>query len=177
MESIEVNDRDVIRAQIGRPPRGLLGVPIRCSYGYPQAIRVAPLVDGKPFPTLFWLTCPFLAKEVDRLEANGWVGRLERRMAEDESLRWAMEQAHDRYVAARSAELAAEERRAVGSAGMGASLIERGIGGIADRRRLKCLHLHVAHALAGENPIGTIVLGMLEAVECGPECVLCVPRE
>ena len=82
MELISLSDWDVIAEQIGRRPRGLAGVPVRCSYGFPQVIRVRPLVDGKPFPTLFWLTCPYLVREVDRLEADGWIGRLERRMAE-----------------------------------------------------------------------------------------------
>ena len=49
MESIPLNDRDVIAAQIGRRPRGVVGVPVRCSYGYPQVIRVRPIVEGAPF--------------------------------------------------------------------------------------------------------------------------------
>jgi hypothetical protein len=173
MESISMNDRNVIAAQIGRRPRGLVGAPVRCSYGYPQVTRVHPLVDGMPFPTLFWLTCPYLAKGVDRLEAGGWIGRLERRMAEDESLRAAMERAHERYVELRSALWTAEDRQSIEDGGLASSLLGKGIGGIADRRRLKCLHLHVAHALADENPVGSIVLGMLLGVECRPEEVIC----
>ena len=173
MESIPLSDRNVIAAQIGRRPRGLVGVPVRCSYGYPQVIRVRPLVDGKPFPTLFWLTCPYLAKEVDRLEADGWIGRLERRMAEDEELRAGMARAHERYVERRVALLSDGERRTIEPRGQAFNLLEKGIGGIADHRRLKCLHLHVAHALADENPIGRIVCEMLPAAECRPEQVIC----
>ena len=173
MESISLSDRNVIAAQIGRRPRGLVGVPVRCSYGYPQVIRVRPLVDGRPFPTLFWLTCPYLAKEVDRLEADGWIGRLERRMAEDEGLRAGMAQAHERYIEKRVALLSDGERHTIESRGQASSLLEKGIGGIVDRRRLKCLHLHVAHGLADENPIGRIVCGMLPAAECRAEQVIC----
>jgi hypothetical protein len=173
MESIPLIDRNAVAAQIGRRPRGLLGVPVRCSYGYPQVIRVRPLIEGEPFPTLFWLTCPYLVKEVDRLEAVGWIGRLEKRLAEDEALRAGMERAHRRYVEARSALLSEGERRTIESRGLASGLLEKGIGGIADRRRLKCLHLHVAHALADENPVGAIVLGKLSAIECGPEEVIC----
>ncbi len=173
MESIPLSDRNAIAAQIGRRPRGLLGVPVRCSYGYPQVIRVRPLIDGEPFPTLFWLTCPYLAKAVDRLEADGWIGRLERRLAEDEVLRTDMERAHRRYVEARSALLSEDERRTIESRGLASGLLGKGIGGIADRRRLKCLHLHVAHALADENPVGAIVYGMLSTIECGSEEVIC----
>jgi len=172
-----MNDRDAIAAQIGRPPRGLLGVPVRCSYGYPQVIRVSPLVEGKPFPTLFWLTCPYLTHKIDHLEAVGWIGRLERRMSEDAALRAGMERAHERYVAERAALLSDEERLVAAGGGLGASLLEKGIGGIADRGTLKCLHLHVAHALADAladaNPIGSIVLAMLPATECRSEEGIC----
>ena len=173
MESISLTDRNVIAAQIGRRPRGLAGVPVRCSYGFPQVIRVCPLVDGKPFPTLFWLTCPYLAREVDRLEADGWVGRLERRMAEDEELKTGMARAHERYIEKRFTLLSDGERRSIEADRMTAGLLDRGIGGIADRRRLKCLHVHVAHDLADESPIGRSVCAMLPAPECGPEKAIC----
>ena len=45
-------------------------------------------------------------------------------------------------------ELAAEE------AGVAAALRERGIGGIANRDSVKCLHLHYAHHLARGSAIG-----------------------
>jgi len=173
VESISLSDRAVIETQIGRRPRGLTGIPVRCSHGYPQVVLVRPFVDGKPFPTLFWLTCPYLATQVDRLEADGWIGRLERRMAEDEALARRMERAHERYIERRFALLSDGERRTIESRGQTSSLLEKGIGGIADRRRLKCLHLHVAHDLADENPIGAIVFGMLSTFECSSEEVIC----
>jgi hypothetical protein len=168
MERVTLEDRRIIARQIGRRPRGLLGVPVRCSHGYPQVVEVRPVVDGRPFPTLYWLTCPFLNREVARWEAAGWIGRLEGRLKTDEPLMRELVRAHEEYR---------EERAAL--AGDGGSCREetvsdiqregamtRGIGGIADWRRLKCLHLHVAHALAGENPIGRIVLDALPAMEC-----------
>lgn len=173
MESLPLSDRNAIAVQIGRPPRGVEAILVRCSYGYPQVIQVRPLIAGEPFPTLFWLTCPYLAKEVDRLEANGWIGRLEKQMAEDGALQASMKRAHERYIQKRSALLSDKDRRVIESRGQAASLLERGIGGIADLRRLKCLHLHVAHELADENPVGAIVRGMLSATECGPKEVIC----
>jgi len=173
MESVSLSDRTVIAAQIGRQPRGVSGVPVRCSYGYPQVIRVRPLVEGKPFPTLFWLTCPYLAKEIDRLEADGWIGRLERRMVEDDRLQECVERAHERYIELRSALLTGEDRRSIEDGGLESGLLGKGIGGIADRHRLKCLHLHVAHALAEENPVGAIVLRLLPGVECESEQGIC----
>ncbi len=173
MERISVSDLDLIAAQIGRRPRGVTGIPIRCSYGYPQVVRVRPLIDGEPFPTLYWLTCPHLCREIDRLEADGWVGRLERRIAADDALGRGMEEAHRRYVEQRAAQLTGDDRRALDERGQSESLLVKGIGGIADRKRLKCLHLHVAHALGDANPIGDLVLEMLPTTECSPEQVIC----
>jgi len=173
MESIDLSDRAVIEAQIGRTPRGLVDVSVRCSYGYPQVIRVRPLIKRQPFPTLYWLTCPYLAKRIDRLEAAGWIGRLEQQMAEDGTLRDAMERAHERYIAGRSAMLTDDDRAVVAALGLTSSLMDRGIGGIADRSRLKCLHLHVAHELAETNSVGERVLSMLGVIECAKEKVIC----
>ena len=66
-----------------------------------------------------------------------------------------------------------EERERLAASGILRSLTERGIGGIADFTRLKCLHLHVAHALARENPIGDLVLRALAARTCGSGALLC----
>ena len=171
--AVTVEDVRIIERQIGRPPRGVLGIARRCSFGYPQVIRVAPVVDGKPFPTGAWLTCPFLVSAIGRLEAAGWVGQLEEAMAADPALADAMDRAHERAVAERRALLTDADRRALRANGIGA--LEKGIGGIADRRRLKCLHLHAAAALAaaGGNPVGDRVLGLLAARECSRNQVIC----
>jgi len=81
--------------------------------------------------------------------------------------------AHRRYVETRQALLEPEEHRLLVEQGMNQALSERGIGGLADRTRLKCLHLHVAHELADENAIGVIVLGLLLTGECLPQQEIC----
>ena len=128
---------------------------------------------GEPFPTLYWLTCPYLSKEVDHLEAAGSVKRLEHRLQNDPSLRAAMVAAHVDYRDKRQALLGDHERHKLLQSGRMAALSERGIGGIADWDTLKCLHLHVAHALAGKNPIGGIVLDELTRIECSDKEVIC----
>lgn len=177
MEPKTLNDRQVVAAQIGRSPRGQFDTSVRCSYGYPQVIRVHPVLQGKPFPTLFWLTCPFLSKEVDHLEAAGWVKRLETRLNEASDLRFAVHEAHQRYIRQRARLLSAEEKATLETDGTMVGLSGRGIGGISDWDRLKCLHLHVAHELADENPIGKMVLELLSAQECLPKQVICSAYE
>jgi hypothetical protein len=177
VESEMVIDRRTVERQIGRPPRGVFDVVVRCSYRYPQVIRVHPLVGGKPFPTLFWLTCPHLCKGIDHLEADGWVKRLESQIASDPALRSAMHAAHRRTMEMRIRLLSADSEAGRDDRALWKGLQERGIGGLADWDRLKCLHLHAAQALADENPAGTAVLSMLPAIECPPKQVICSAYE
>jgi len=173
MEPQALADRKIVAAQIGRSPRGEFTVAVRCSYGFPQVICVHPVVQGKPFPTLYWLTCPYLSKEIDHLEAAGWVKRLEARLAQDEALQSQLSAAHRDYCAQRDRLLSAAERSVLEQDGTVRGLIGRGIGGISDWQRLKCLHLHVAHEMAAGNPIGRQVLDRLPAHECLQGKVIC----
>jgi len=177
VERITLADREMIERQIGRRPRGLSDISRRCSYGFPQVVRVHPVVDGKPFPTLFWLTCPWLSREIDHLEAAGGVRRMEELLATDPELAAGLKMAEVAYIAERVALLSSEEIMRLRDRGMLSSLSDRGIGGISESRGLKCLHLHVAHALAAENPIGEAILDELGASECPRNEVICSALE
>lgn len=73
----------------------------RCPYGYPQVVVTHPLHRTEEgfvvFPTLFWLTCPFLGAEVARLESAGAVKRYEARLQADSGLAARYLAAHDAY--------------------------------------------------------------------------------
>ena len=173
MEPVTLEDKRIIAAQLGRTARGLLRVERRCPYGYPQVILVYPLIEGKPFPTTFWLTCPFLAEEIDHLEEVGWIKRMETLLREDTRLNARLQRAHRAYIEERMNLLSVEDRRFLDDSGILTSLLDKGIGGIADPNRIKCLHLHVAHALARENPIGEIVLALLSDRACSQNKMIC----
>ena len=102
-------DLEVVGRQLGRPARGVVAIARHCPYGYPQVTVNHPLhregEEFEVFPTLFWLTCPFLVEEVARLESAGWVKRLEARLAEDPELA-------ARYGRARRNSLSAGESKA-----------------------------------------------------------------
>jgi len=86
--------------------------------------------NGDPFPTMYWLTCPSLVAAVSRLEAAGGVDRWTRAGLEDPELGESLERAH------------AEQRSLRPE-------LDLGIGGSrAGAGSLKCLHAHVAFALA-----------------------------
>jgi uncharacterized protein len=145
-----VPDADVaaVALQLGRPPRGLLAVAHRCPCGLPDVVQTAPrLPDGTPFPTLYYLTCPRAVAAVSRLEAEGLMREMTRRLAAEPALRQAYLAAHRDYLARRQ-----DAARAVGVEPLPAGTPTAG--GMPDR--VKCLHALVAHELAvpGANPLG-----------------------
>jgi hypothetical protein len=138
-----MDDHAVVARQLGRQPRAFRRVVARCPYGLPAVTEQAPYdVNGEPFPTTYYLTCSYLVAGLARLEASGGVERWSRAAAEDAALAASLESATDDQRRIRR-ELAGE----TGEPGDGASL-DLGIGGAGTPAHLKCLHAHVAFALA-----------------------------
>jgi uncharacterized protein len=161
---ITARDAAVIAAQLGRPPRGLLAVAHRCPCGLPDVAETAPrLPDGRPFPTLYYLTCPRACAAVSKLEASGVMRDMTARLA-DGTLRGRYEAAHDDYLARRE-----EAARSAGIDPLPPGT--QSAGGMPER--VKCLHALVAHELAvgGVNPFGHEALDAIgEWWQAGP-CV------
>jgi len=151
----------ILSEQLGRPARGRPAVVHRCGYGLPTVVRVDPrLEDGTPFPTTFWLACPLLRSAVGRLEADHRMVELNERLAEDDELQAAYTATAARYVAFRD-ELGAPDAPLAGAPTAGGM-----------PRRVKCLHVHLAHHLAtGDNPIGSYVADALLPMACPAPCV------
>jgi hypothetical protein len=154
-----MDDRSVVAAQIRREPRAFARVAARCPFGFPAVSEQRPYDDeGKPFPTGFYLTCPALVVAVARLEAAGGVERWSERVRKSPRLRWSLQRA-DRKQRRLRRELARSVDRMLDG---GASL-KLGISGSRNSRKLKCLHAHVAFALA--NPgyeLGEKIIAELE---------------
>jgi hypothetical protein len=148
-------DRALVARQLGREPRTLRGVAVRCPFGAPAVTEQSPYgVDGEPFPTTYYLTCPHAVARIDRLEAAGGVDRYERLLAEDAGLRASYDAASLRQRALR--------RPSAQMADGGASLA-LGIAGVARPGAVKCLHAHAAFALAEPGyAVGMRILGEAE---------------
>lgn len=150
--SVAPEDLAVVTAQLGREPRGVVGIGARCVCGRPTVVRTAPrLPDGTPFPTTFYLTHPVAVAVVSTLEAQGLMRELNERLAADPGLAAAHRRAHEDYLA-RRAELGDDVAEIAGISA----------GGMPDR--VKCLHVLVGHSLAvgpGINLIGDEVLELL----------------
>jgi hypothetical protein len=155
-----MDDRAVVESQLGRTPRAFLRVAVRCPFGAPAVTMQAPYDSaGEPFPTTFYLTCRHLVAAVSRLEAAGGIERWTAAVATDSTLAASLRDATADQRAFRR-ELAGVR---VGREG-GASL-DLGIGGSSRPEKLKCLHAHVAFALARPGyELGERIVAELEAL-------------
>lgn len=148
---------DIITQQLGRTPRGLQAVSAEDRHGTPLALRVAPLVEGKPFPTLYWLCSRELTIALSHLEAEGVIKRLEAHLKDNEALREAYRQSHEAYVQRRWAVMTPQERDEIERLGFTKALTERGVGGISNWQQIRCLHTQYAHHISDHNAIGAWV--------------------
>ncbi len=142
---------------LGREPRGLREISIIDQKGSPVVIRVASVINGKPFPTLYWLIDSGLCLKIDRLEAEGWIGCLQKWVDHDIKLREAMIEDHNHYRTARHNFLSSDDYDYLLKMNMHASLEDRGIGGIARPDRIRCLHTWYAAHLVTSNTIGRLM--------------------
>ncbi|HWG02032.1 MAG TPA: DUF501 domain-containing protein [Trebonia sp.] len=164
-ESPSLPDTAVVAAQLGRRPRSLRGIASRCPCELPAVIETSPrLDDGTPFPTLYYLTCPKAVAAVSRLEADGVMRQMTRRLAGDASLSTAYCAAHRDYLARRERVTREAGVRPLPPGTQSA-------GGMPER--VKCLHALVAHELAapGVNPFGADALGAIGAWWADGPCV------
>ena len=125
-------------------------------------------MNDAPFPTTYYLTCRHVIAAVSRLEAAGGVDR------------WSAAVAASPELTADLARATAQQRKLRRSlagtnegADHGASL-DSGIAGSQNPAQLKCLHAHVAFALAQPGyRIGEAILA--ETVDPWPVDVCCLP--
>ena len=133
-------DLEVLRSQLGRVPRGVVGIAARCVCGRPTVVATAPRLPD-----------PAAVKGASTLEAEHVMETLNEDLAADEELRAAYARAHEAYIQARLTLGDVPEISGVSAGGM--------------PTRVKCLHALVGHSLAvgpGVNPIGDRALAMLD---------------
>jgi hypothetical protein len=138
-----MDDRAIVALQLGREPRAFRRVVARCPWGLPAVTEQHPYgSDGEPFPTTYYLTCHHLVAAVSRLEGAGGVERWTEAVDRDPELRGELERVTEEQVAI---------RRSLAAGRIGndaAASLSWGIGGSRNPTALKCLHAHVAYALA-----------------------------
>lgn len=161
LSDVSSKDLKVIQFQLDREPTNLGGITRYCPFDKPAVLLTLPYHLHKGiFPTTYWLSCPFLVKEVSRLEEKGMVSELTAELDHNPLLRKKMMKAHQRYTEKRISLLSDKELSLLKREpeGIMEVLEESGIGGIRDFRGVKCLHTHLADFLGGgQNPIGEMV--------------------
>lgn len=151
MSAVAAHDLETVHRQLGREPRGVVGVAHCCPCGEPDVVRTAPrLPDGTPFPTTYYATCPRLTGAISTLESAGTMATMTDRLGTDPDLAAGYRAAHEDYLRRRAELGEVPEVEGVSAGGM--------------PTRVKCLHVLVAHSLAagpGANPLGDEALALL----------------
>ncbi len=142
---------------LGREPRGLEDIAVRTPSGEPVVIRVASLVDSAPFPNLFWLVDPVTVYRIDRDEAGGLIQRLQKIVDADTGLQTSLIDDHRAHITLRNRYMSGAVKEKLRSLNFYQVLQERGIGGIADFGRIRCLHTWYAAHLVVPNTIGHLL--------------------
>lgn len=147
------SDYYILTRQLKRKPRGKITVVKRCDFGRPLVILAHFKFSSKSyFSNLFWLSCPWLVKEVSKWEAEGWVKKFQERLETDEVFAQAFHRSQLTFCKFKERLIELEPAL---PAAIKKDLLKRGIGGVSDWKKVKCLHAHYANWLVfGVNPVG-----------------------
>jgi hypothetical protein len=206
---VSTSDQEAVRRQLGYLPPNFVKVSARNVNGSPVAIKTYPLDGGAPrrqakaalslsesmsisvgtpFPTLYWLTCPSIAKAIAKMERNGYVGMLEDRLKADFRMTDQLFCCHKEYARERWECLSLDDQNLLTQTDsssvmrMRVMLESSGIAGTnttaltsqnngSKQPTIKCLHAHYADYRSArsagqgqrqtENPVGRMVHELL----------------
>jgi len=166
MQKIDRQQREIIKLQLGREPHNLMGIARYCPFNKPALLITNPYSkEYGVFPTTYWLSCPYLVKEVGKLEDKGTIRELTKRLHNDPEFKRKMQEAHENYRKHRLEYLNEDSSENINnvSADIVKVLKSSGVGGIRDKQGIKCLHTHLADYLVnGQNPVGKFVWEKLD---------------
>ena len=105
-----MNEHKIIELQLDRKINNFLKTAEYCPFGYPAVIIVNPFINGIPAPTIYWLSCPYLNYEVDRLEAESdLISKLQEKLKSNFKFKNKMIKTHEKYAEQRKSLLSAEQ--------------------------------------------------------------------
>ena len=103
---------------------------------------------------MFWLVCKNICKQIDHIEASGTIKEWEQKVANDVTLQKALRINHLKYAILRDNNLNADDRAKLNELGISHDFSFKGIGGVADFQRIRCLHMHYASHQVIPNWVG-----------------------
>ena len=150
----------LVARQLGRVPSISFEVSVNCEFGWPSVIRSSPIkASGEPNPNLYYLVCPWLRRELARLEDSGLIADIEMLLEKDEGLaantRLAQQDHTEEFQAA---------LRACGASVTGRPRL---IAGVSYPLKLKCLHAQVAYFMVHTDyELGGIIHANVRQMWC-----------
>ena len=156
--AITTDDWLMLEQQLGREPNGCQEIVRRTSDGRPAVIRVASIVDGIPFPTLYWLADNNLSDLIYNYESRGATNQIQELIDDSESLQRRMIRDNETHIQRRAEYFDAPIRDRLKRLGIEEEFNKKGIGGNANFLRVRCLHAFLAAHLVEANVVGNLVL-------------------
>ena len=129
----------------------------RCKFNHVQVIVCSPIslssrLRLRPFPTTFWLTCPYLTKLAGKIESQGGVSQLEEYIKSNGLIHdWTKYNLLHQTIRAGLLDKTLRNFLMRNKPGLFRNLMRGGMGGIkykAGEVNAKCLHLQTASFLA-----------------------------
>ncbi|WP_412473658.1 DUF501 domain-containing protein [Halobacteriovorax sp. YZS-1-1] len=148
-------DIEKIESFLKREARGVLEISARTKEGAPASLKVSPVVDKVPFPTIYWLVDPIVYKKISHLEGQGFTKELQNKINNSEELQEKVKSIHESYRDERI-ELFKELNLELPE-NMMPMITENGIGGLRDFHHLRCLHMFYAYHLVRPHIIGDMI--------------------
>jgi len=172
-----MNEQKILELQLDRTINNFFETAKYCPFGFPAVITVNPFINNVPAPTIYWLSCPYLNYQVDRLEAEtNLISDLRNKLQSEQKFKVKMNEAHKKYANQRKKLLEEEQldkARNI-SEDLYQVLMTSGVGGIREKEGIKCLHTHLADFLVNEfNPVGEIVFTKIHWPD---NCQICKER-
>lgn len=172
-----MNELKIVELQLGRNISNFLKTAKYCPFGYPAVVTVDPYLNKIPAPTIYWLSCPHLNYETAALEAESdLISKLGKKLKKDSQFKKIMDINHQDYAQKRKkllSEKSLKEAKKV-SEDLYNTLLNSGVGGIKEKKGIKCLHTHLADYLVNKNnPAGEIIFSKLKWPQ---SCNICKER-
>lgn len=160
----QIDDITAIERQLGRAPDGFQEVVCRNVDGLPAIIRVASMVNGEPFPTLFWLCDSQLSKLVYHYESNGTTQLIQEQIDGSPELQDGIRRDNLDHIRLRESYYSEEVQQEINRLDLESTFAKKGIGGNSNFLRVRCLHANLAAHLVAPNTVGDLIAAIL-----GPE--------
>ena len=131
----------------------ILGAAKKCKFNHVQVITCSPIAKKlRPFPTSFWLTCPYLIKLAGKIESQCGIMKLEKFLLDNNLFHeWNQYNLLHQLIRVNLLDKKLQEFLRKYKSSLYKSLMRGGVGGTKyffSEINIKCLHLQTASFLA-----------------------------